>query len=104
MAAMTLIPISYMDKIRKIRGVTSVKERLWGNYYDPISGANYTIMASDDARVTPGKIIIGEGVSRTRLLFEGDAMEFRAHDGNIVSLRSAGHSLGNLHWCPPISS
>ncbi len=85
-----LIPMSDMDKIRKIRGVISVKERLWGNYYDPISGANYTVMASDDSRVTPGKIIIGEGVSRTRLLFEGDAMEFRAHDGNIVEFEVGG--------------
>ncbi len=85
-----LIPISYMDKIRKIRGVTSVKERLWGNYYDPISGANYTIMASDDNRLTPGKIIIGEGVARTRLLFDGDVMEFKAHDGNIIEFEIGG--------------
>jgi ABC-type lipoprotein release transport system permease subunit len=81
-----LIPTSYMDKIREIRGVSSVKERLWGYYYDPIVGANYTLIVSDNSQLSVGKIIIGEGVSRVRLLFEGDAMEFKTYDGAIVNL------------------
>ena len=42
-----LIPIAYTERIRQIRGVVSVKERLWGYYY--MSGANYTVMTRDDA-------------------------------------------------------
>jgi ABC-type lipoprotein release transport system permease subunit len=81
-----LIPTKYMDKIKNIRGVISVKRRLWGYYYDPIVGANYTLMVPEDSDVSPGKIIIGQGISRTRLAFEGDALEFRSHDGKMVDL------------------
>ncbi len=81
-----LIPISYIDKIREIRGVISVKRRLWGYYYDPIVGANYTLMVPEDSNLGPGNILIGQGISRTRLAFEGDSLEFRSHEGKIINL------------------
>src|SRR4030042_2514099 len=81
-----LIPMSYIDKISGIRGVSSVKGRLWGYYYDPIIGANYTLIVPEDDQLNTGKIAIGEGVSRTRILFEGDTMEFRTHDGALIEL------------------
>src|SRR4030043_254928 len=72
-----LIPISYIDKIRGIRGVSSIKARLWGYYYDPVVGANYTLMVADDQDVIPGSIVVGEGVSRIRIASPGDTLEFR---------------------------
>jgi ABC-type lipoprotein release transport system permease subunit len=81
-----LIPMSYIDKIREIRGVSSVKGRLWGYYYDPITGANYTLIVPEDGHLNSGKITIGEGISRTRLVFEGDTMEFRTYDGALIEL------------------
>ena len=81
-----LIPVSYIDKIKEIRGVSAVKGRLWGYYYDPIVGANYTLIVPEDGALSAGKITIGQGISRTRLAVEGDTMEFRTHDGAIVSL------------------
>ncbi len=81
-----LIPLQYMDKVKKIRGVTSVRGRLWGYYYDPVSGANYTLMVPEEFSAGPGNIVIGEGISRTRLAFKGDALEFRSSEGNIVNL------------------
>jgi ABC-type lipoprotein release transport system permease subunit len=81
-----LIPTAYLDKIKKIRGVQSVKRRLWGYYYDPVIGANYTLIVPGDSQVDAGKILIGEGISRARLAFEGDALEFRSHDGHIINL------------------
>jgi ABC-type lipoprotein release transport system permease subunit len=81
-----LIPISYIDKIREIRGVSSVKARLWGYYYDLIVGANYTLIVPEDGQLNSGKITIGEGISRTRLVFEGDTMEFRTYDGALIDL------------------
>jgi len=81
-----LIPMSYIDKIRGIRGVSSVKGRLWGYYYDPIVGANYTLIVPEDGQLNTGKITIGEGISRTRLVFEGDMMEFRTYDGVLIDL------------------
>ncbi len=81
-----LIPIGYIDKIKEIRGVISVKRRLWGYYYDPIVGANYTLMVPEDSDVSAGNIIIGQGISRVRLAFEGDSLEFRSHEGKIINL------------------
>jgi ABC-type lipoprotein release transport system permease subunit len=81
-----LIPTGYMDKIKNIRGVTSVRGRLWGYYYDPVIGANYTLIVPEDPDVSPGNIIIGQGISRARLAFEGDFLEFRSHEGKIINL------------------
>src|SRR4030066_107707 len=82
-----LIPLIYMDRIKKIRGVISVKGRLWGYYYDPVVGANYTLIVPEDFGSGEGNIAIGEGISRTRLAFRGDELEFRSHDGKIINLK-----------------
>jgi lipoprotein-releasing system permease protein len=81
------IPVQYMEAIRKIRGVQSVRGRLWGYYYDPVTGANYTVMVSQNFKLEPDKIAIGQGISRTRLIFPGDSMEFRSQDGTLLSLQ-----------------
>ena len=81
-----LIPVGYIDKIKDIRGVISVKRRLWGYYYDPVIGANYTLVVPEDSHVNAGSITIGQGISRARLAFEGDALEFRSHEGKIINL------------------
>src|SRR4030042_5706965 len=82
-----LIPLIYMDRIEKIRGVSSVKGRLWGYYYDPVVGANYTLIVPEHDRPEKENIVIGEGISRTRLPFEGDRLAFRSHDGKIINLK-----------------
>ena len=81
-----LIPVSYIERIKDIRGVSSVKGRLWGYYYDPVIGANYTLIVPEDDQLNTGNIAIGEGISRTRLVFEGDTMEFRTYDGALIEL------------------
>ncbi|MBE0559001.1 MAG: FtsX-like permease family protein [Proteobacteria bacterium] len=81
-----LIPLSYAATLRQIGSTTDVRSRLWGYYYDPIVGANYTLMVPDDSSLTPGNIVIGEGVSRVRLAYEGDTLEFRIFDGSIIEL------------------
>ena len=81
-----LIPVSYIERIKDIRGVSSVKGRLWGYYYDPVIGANYTLIVPEDDQLNTGKIAIGEGISRSRLVFEGDTMEFRTYDGALIEL------------------
>lgn len=80
------IPIRHLEEIRKIRGVSSARGRLWGYYYDPIIGANYTLMVPGDSPPVPGTIAIGEGISRTRLVFPGDNLEFRGAEGSIINL------------------
>jgi len=81
------IPLSYIPRIREIRGISSVQGRLWGYYYDPISGANYTLVVPGNSPPDPGRIEVGRGVSRTRLTFEGDSLDFRGNDGKILSLQ-----------------
>jgi ABC-type lipoprotein release transport system permease subunit len=82
-----LIPASYMDTIKTIRGVQSVKGRLWGYYYDPGNGANYTLVVNEDRHNESGKILIGKGVSRNLIGKEYGTMPFKAHDGTYLFLR-----------------
>ena len=48
-----LIPMSYVNRIKEIRGVSGVRGRLWGYYYDPVIGANYTLMVPEEGQ--PGR-------------------------------------------------
>jgi ABC-type lipoprotein release transport system permease subunit len=73
-----LIPQHYADTIRAMRGVESVKPRRWGYYYDPVFGANYTIMVPEAKSVQQGSVIIGRGVARTQRIAAGDIVTFRS--------------------------
>jgi len=75
------IPVKYLEKIRKIKGVTSAEARLWGYYFDPVVGANYTFMVSRQKDLTDGSIIIGNGIARGRMISAGDIMSFHGSDG-----------------------
>jgi lipoprotein-releasing system permease protein len=81
-----MIPLAYLEPIQSIRGISSMRARLWGYYYDPVVGANYTLMVPETPDLAPGKIIIGEGVSRIRLVDAGDTMEFRSYAGKVIDL------------------
>lgn len=82
-----LIPTAYMEEIRRIKGVQSVKERLWGYYYDPVVGANYTLLVPDDFTLGDGNIAIGKGISRKRLAYEGDILSFRGYSGEPLTFQ-----------------
>jgi ABC-type lipoprotein release transport system permease subunit len=73
------IPADYGKRIAAIRGVSAVTPRVWGYYYEPVVGANYTMMTSDNQM--PGTITIGSGVARTLRISEGDLMPFRNYSG-----------------------
>ncbi|MCK9392436.1 MAG: hypothetical protein M0Q01_12830, partial [Syntrophales bacterium] len=75
------IPLDYLKKIRNIRGVISAEARLWGYYYDPAAGANYTIMVPRDRSLPRENIIIGNGIARCRMISKGDILSFHSHDG-----------------------
>jgi ABC-type lipoprotein release transport system permease subunit len=73
------IPMDYGTKIAAIRGVSAVRPRVWGYYYEPVVGANYTMMTSDSQ--APGTVTIGSGMARTLHLTDGDLMTFRNYNG-----------------------
>ncbi|MGZ6236452.1 MAG: ABC transporter permease [Syntrophales bacterium] len=80
------IPVKYLDKIRKIRGVISAGPRLWGYYYDPVVGANYTLMVPRNGAPARDTIAIGNGISRGRMVYRGDIMSFRTYNGLVRTL------------------
>ena len=82
-----LIPLEYMAEIGKIWGVQDVRARLWGYYYDPTNGANYTLMVDQDGQVEDGKIVIGHGVARNLLVKESGTIPFKTYDGSYRFLK-----------------
>jgi ABC-type lipoprotein release transport system permease subunit len=80
-----LIPASYIPLIRKLPGVRAVKGRLWGYYHEPSTGANYTMISTDEYQNKTGTIAIGSGVSRTLNTQKGELLPFKSFDGHYVS-------------------
>jgi len=85
-----LISGNYIDRISGIRGVASARGRLWGYYYDPIVGANYTVVVPETGQPQPGSVIIGDAISSSRKLYKGDLLAFRSHTGEAVLLQVEG--------------
>jgi ABC-type lipoprotein release transport system permease subunit len=85
-----LIPLSYIDKIKKIRGVAAVEPRLWGYYYDPLVRANYTLLVNDKYPLDARTIAVGAGIARVRRAFRGSTVNFFASDGKPVVFQVRG--------------
>ena len=81
-----LIPTSYAEKVKSIRGIRKIKGRLWGYYFHQGSGSNYTLMATDDFPLKEGETIIGDGVLRTWGTIRENQLFFKAYDGEPVTL------------------
>lgn len=81
-----LVPEAHMEKIRKIPGVMRVKGRLWGYYYEPAIGANYTMIVTDASREKVGFVAIGAGVARVAGVQKEDTIPFKTADGTYVTL------------------
>ena len=99
-----LIPLQYMDKIKKMPGVGDVKPRYWGYYYDQLTGANYTIVGIDEGWTNQGNLLqgspllpadrgfcaIGLGVSDRRFLQLGDDLFLQDTKGGLIHFRVKG--------------
>ncbi len=81
-----LIPISYADKVKEIRGIRNVKGRLWGYYFHQGSGSNYTLMATDDFPLKEDETIIGDGVLRSWGTIQDNKLFFKAYNGELLTL------------------
>jgi hypothetical protein len=83
-----LVPAAYAEKIGKIRGVSAVKGRLWGYYYDAVfGGANYTLLVPEIFPYDDGTVAVGSGVSRISQSVEGNILPFKGHDGSMATFR-----------------
>ncbi len=85
-----LITGDYISKISKIRGVASVRGRLWGYYFDPVTGANYTLIVPETDQPARGSIIIGDAISSNIKIYKGEIIAFRSHIGETMPFRIAG--------------
>jgi len=74
-----LLPVSYLDTIKNIRGVAAVESRLWGYYYDSLVGANYTLLtpsanggSADNAKPSAKTTVVESesGVDNSKPLFD----------------------------------
>ncbi len=81
-----LIPESYAEQLHGIRGVSSVRPRLWGYWYDPVTRANYTLLVPAGDAPASGFIRIGEGISRSRQTWPGDIFALEAWNGEPLPL------------------
>jgi ABC-type lipoprotein release transport system permease subunit len=82
-----LAPPAYVDAAKMVRGVTGARGRLWGYYFDAISGANYTVLVPDAFWGQRGDVVVGPGVARVRRLQVGDLVDVRAADDGYLRLR-----------------
>ena len=84
-----LVPESYVAALSGIPGVSRVRGRLWGYYFEPTLGANFTIVVYDGDGFGAGKMVIGRGVARTYQMQKGDSMPFNAADGTPMKFKVA---------------
>ena len=84
-----LVPGTYVETLKRIRGVRAVTPRLWGYFFDPIAAANYTFMVPGDRALEAGQIAIGAGISRVRGAGMGDVLAFRGSTGALFSFTVA---------------
>lgn len=73
------IPVSHGDPLSAIRGIRSVRPRLWGYYLNPVNGSSYTLMVPPDFSHADHEIVVGEGVMRTWGAVEGRRLFFTTH-------------------------
>lgn len=84
-----MIPLSYVEKISSIRGIRAVRGRLWGYYYDPVFGSNYTLLVPQEFTLGEGNVSVGQGVARSGLAEVGNIMPFHTYQGSLFTLTVA---------------
>jgi ABC-type lipoprotein release transport system permease subunit len=85
-----LFPASWLESLRRSRGVSAVQGRLWGYYYDPAVKANYTLMVTPDRGLAANDILVGAALARIRQLGIGDFLSLPTATGKPLPLKVAG--------------
>lgn len=103
---------AFTAPIAEFFGVADVRGRVWGYYFDPFTGANYTVVGDpgdlvDDWNLClqnpatdtqeqavqplkPGEALVGEGVLKIRRMRIGGQLKFRDQGGRLMSLTVKG--------------
>lgn len=97
------------EPIAEIFGVADVKARIWGYYFDPFTGANYTVVgdpgdlgeewelvlkrSGEDQDLSPlknGEALVGEGILKIRRMQIGGRLNFQDHAARPISFKVKG--------------
>jgi ABC-type lipoprotein release transport system permease subunit len=81
-----LVPAGWIAAIDGIRGVGTVRGRLWGYYFDPVTGANYTVQVPERFWRERGEAVVGSGVARVRDVRAGERLALRDSTGGYLTL------------------
>jgi hypothetical protein len=81
-----LVPAAALARLRDLPGVARAHGRLWGYYYDPAAGANYTVAVPASDPPAEGEAAIGGGISRSRQSYSRDVFALRSYRGEAVLL------------------
>jgi len=100
------IPIKCVDKIEKILGVKKTVPRIWGYYFDSLTGGNFTIIGiKDNSELNgiigegrgikiPGEVLIGNGIMKARNLKVGSNISLFTQDGRLKWFKLVGRFKG----------
>ncbi len=81
-----LIPEEYVRSMGELAGVQEARGRLWGYYYEPVVGANVTLVVPPGERREARSVAVGQGVARNLKAYKGGEMALKAFDGTYVYL------------------
>ena len=81
-----LMTEDYIRSLGRLPGVREARGRLWGYYYEPLVGANLTLVVPPGERQGAGGIAVGQGVARSLKARKGDFLTLKAFDGSYINL------------------
>ena len=81
-----LMTEDYIRSLGRLPGVREARGRLWGYYYEPLVGANLTLVVPPGERQVAGSIAVGQGVARSLKARKGDFLTLKAFDGSYINL------------------
>ncbi len=81
-----LMTEDYIRSLGRLPGVQEARGRLWGYYYEPLVGANLTLVVPPGERQGAGSIAVGQGVARSLKARKGDFLTLKAFDGSYINL------------------
>jgi ABC-type lipoprotein release transport system permease subunit len=100
-----MVPLAYVERLRGIFGIREIVPRIWGYYFDEVSGANYTVMGMDRRRMPGGKEIdlaLARGVMPdpeergAAVIGQGVETVLRQKGGSLLSLFRPDLSLASF--------
>ena len=86
---MDLVTTAHADRLRGLRGVRDVRERLWGYHYDATRKATFTLMVPMEGAPKEGTVVLGGAAARLKQTAVGRQLPFRTHDGSTRNLTVA---------------